>query len=75
MSDSDTWVGDAIVDYVKECSDYVKECSTRSIQLRKLHKPKQHPDGMTVCAHDDYDWPCPTYNIVATERTPGDDNR
>ena len=31
--------------------------------------------GMTVCAHDDYDWPCPTYNIVATERTPEDDNR
>jgi|GEM_PF-5552933 len=27
------------------------------------------------CAHDDYDWPCPTYNIVATERTPEDDNR
>ncbi|MBK8168277.1 MAG: hypothetical protein IPK64_20200 [bacterium] len=75
MSDSDTWVGDAIVDYVKECSDHVKECSARSIQLRKLHKPKQHPDGMTVCAHDDYDWPCPTYNIVATERTPEDDNR
>jgi len=68
MSDSDTWVGDAIVDYVKECSDYVKEYSTRSIQLRKLHKPKQYPDGMTVCAHDDYDWPCPTYNIVASER-------
>jgi hypothetical protein len=44
-------------------------------RVRKLHKPKQHPDGMTVCAHDDYDWPCPTYNIVATERTPEDDNR